>query len=629
MKKLITTDDNHFVFVRPKAIVDSSGTTWASETVRLRQRNPDLFEFEETGQVEYSKPFRRACAIAENDCFLYNDMTEEDDLSKVTAEEECGHCKYECERLSHLRKEIESVYSFENTMATPGENQIFTANNIAELDRAKSSVDDALTVAQQKDIEQLKDSIGKVQSSCGDIVSIMRELKLPLVKPKWCDLTDAGPGVGISNFEVKFRDQELCKMFRSDYRIRVHRSRGDSGQGEAERTNSAIGDSVVDGATINWERHKQFEEMTEDKIKSLGVKEFEELEKKRMEKNAWFVAGLLVERIDGAPVLSERIKAYLSEKKEDHFFFNRKYLLQFHSAATPKAKDSVPGSAYFSKIMRFYEDHYRSGELFMEFLKFDCHDPHCQTSSSWTGVPTTRVPQPVPDRDNLGHYMEVGKTPVQNEAGEERLADDWQPRANITKLFDNGDMSLEDEPKIAEFAAKFCIKVKYVRDCIQHLTNLKFAREIRAKKRVADREQRREKTVHDYDWFDLVMHGKLKGLRIVELDKYLNEHSLSKRGKKEEKMAEIAADVLRKTQTDVISRNVITVNEQNNNDSDIEIDGGGDSDSEGDLVQEEFGDSDTSDEEDAGENEDNDTLPLVVRTCYGRAAGNWNLFQLQ
>ena len=34
----------------------------------------------------------------------------------------------------------------------------------------------------------------------------------------------------------------------ADYRIRLHRSRGDSGEGEAERTNSAIGDSVVDGA---------------------------------------------------------------------------------------------------------------------------------------------------------------------------------------------------------------------------------------------------------------------------------------------------------------------------------------------------------------------------------------------
>ena len=61
-------------------------------------------------------------------------------------------------------------------------------------------------------------------------------------------LADAGPGV--SNSEVRFRDAEMA-MFVSDYRVRVHRSRGDSGQGEAERTNSAIADSVVDGATIN------------------------------------------------------------------------------------------------------------------------------------------------------------------------------------------------------------------------------------------------------------------------------------------------------------------------------------------------------------------------------------------
>ena len=43
-EKLITNEDSHFVFVGPKAIVGSSGSTWASETVRLRQRNPDNFE---------------------------------------------------------------------------------------------------------------------------------------------------------------------------------------------------------------------------------------------------------------------------------------------------------------------------------------------------------------------------------------------------------------------------------------------------------------------------------------------------------------------------------------------------------------------------------------------------------
>ena len=33
--------------------------------------------------------------------------------------------------------------------------------------------------------------------------------------------------------------------------------RGDSGQGEAERTNSAVGDALVDGATIDKEFEKK------------------------------------------------------------------------------------------------------------------------------------------------------------------------------------------------------------------------------------------------------------------------------------------------------------------------------------------------------------------------------------
>lgn len=56
--------------------------------------------------------------------------------------------------------------------------------------------------------------------------------------------TDAGPGVGVSNFEVQFRDAEMARFWKSDYRIRVNRSRQDSHVNEAaERTNSAIGDA--------------------------------------------------------------------------------------------------------------------------------------------------------------------------------------------------------------------------------------------------------------------------------------------------------------------------------------------------------------------------------------------------
>ena len=118
-------------------------------------------------------------------------------------------------------------------------------------------------------------------------------------------------------------------MFDSDYRVRVHRSRGDSGQGEAETTNSAIGDAVVDGSTIEWEKYKKFEGMTDEEVKKLSVQQYEELEAERMKLNAWAVSKELVQRIDGAPVLSERIKVYLSEDKDDLFFFNQHYLNQY------------------------------------------------------------------------------------------------------------------------------------------------------------------------------------------------------------------------------------------------------------------------------------------------------------
>ena len=71
------------------------------------------------------------------------------------------------------------------------------------------------------------------------------------------------------------------------------------------------------------------------------------MEENRMKKYAWYVTKTLVDRIDWAPVLGERIKAYLSEDKQEHFFINRNYLLKYHSASTPTAKDTVPGSAYF------------------------------------------------------------------------------------------------------------------------------------------------------------------------------------------------------------------------------------------------------------------------------------------
>ena len=139
------------------------------------------------------------------------------------------------------------------------------------------------------------------------------------MKPRWADLTDAGPGVGVSNYEVRFRDAELARIHNSDYRVRCHRSRGDSGQGEAERTNSAISDALVDGATLEWEKYRGFEDLSEDEIKAMSLHSYEQYEKERMEKNAWHVCKQVAERIDDAPVLKDYISSRVSLSKSYSF----------------------------------------------------------------------------------------------------------------------------------------------------------------------------------------------------------------------------------------------------------------------------------------------------------------------
>ena len=79
------------------------------------------------------------------------------------------------------------------------------------------------------------------------------EFKLAPVKPCILKLTDRGPGVEMSNFEVRFRDAEIALLHNSDRRARVVGATNDSGQNEAECSNACIDDALVDGGSLKWE----------------------------------------------------------------------------------------------------------------------------------------------------------------------------------------------------------------------------------------------------------------------------------------------------------------------------------------------------------------------------------------
>ena len=64
----------------------------------------------------------------------------------------------------------------------------------------------------------------------------------------------------------------------------------------------------------------------------MSLAEYESHEDERMEQNALAVAKDVQERYDDAPVLSQYIKAHVTEREKDMFFFNWQHVNNFMSA---------------------------------------------------------------------------------------------------------------------------------------------------------------------------------------------------------------------------------------------------------------------------------------------------------
>ena len=277
--------------------------------------------------------------------------------------------------------------------------------------------------------------------------------------------------------------------------------------------------------------------MSEANIANLSVKETESLEDERMEKNAWNVTHQLVDRLDGAPVLSELIRSLPSLKSNRQFFFNKDRLKKF-SAAPETTKMSLPGSYYFKKIFDFFEDHYEVGELYMEYKRDSCVDKNgtkCKfcNDTDWKGMPMDRISRPWPDYTKLPefHYKHFSETLSTDESGNPRRPDDFQPRANLNVMFEENSISLDDAESIERFTKKFIVAENLTRDYLEHLQNLKRMKEIRTHEKQKERNQIQAKGYHDYNWEELVEERTIGKLLVKELDRYLEHNNLPMTGK--------------------------------------------------------------------------------------------------
>lgn len=546
-EKLITEEDEHFVFVRPKFYVGSSGTVWANETMRLRYLYPDIFEVKEdaNGEEKYHPSFRSICAQLHDAAFLFMDMSEQKDIERAKAgDRDNPHTQYERKRLTRLKARIQEALddNFE---------QIDNVGKTVFAARVQPLVQDLTSALTEVDryIEDPREScslLEKIQFCvycCRKLLDCLEELELPPIKPRWCDLTDAGPGVGVSNLEVRFRDAEMARIWNSDYRIRVHRAREDSGQ-EDERTNAAVGDAVIDGGTIKWDYFQRFDDLSDEEVQNMTLSSYEQYEDNRMERNAWRVSQDIASRIDDAPVLSSYIKSLVTEKEQDSFFFNKDQLQEFGRASDVQ-KQNVTGYHYFSKISGYIDSHYEKGELYMEFLKDGCTrdagKPCTTCSSGWIGPVMERIPRPFPDETTF-KYKSVFESPGSSAEDEPRPPDDFLPRAQIKSWFGQG--NLDSEEKIAEFSKRFIVPSELVKSYIDHLKHLNYTKQLRSVAAEQERQRRKDKKYEEYNWEELLLTGGLKLLYVFELDKYLKHHSLPWRRKlKEEKVLIITAHV--------------------------------------------------------------------------------------
>ena len=89
--------------------------------------------------------------------------------------------------------------------------------------------------------KQLWSKCQAILAECDRSLQQIKSINLPPVYSDILKATDAGPGVGCGNLEVRFMHVEIAQVHDSDRVNHVHRVRDDSGQNEAERSNAAIG----------------------------------------------------------------------------------------------------------------------------------------------------------------------------------------------------------------------------------------------------------------------------------------------------------------------------------------------------------------------------------------------------
>ena len=247
-EEVITTDVKESrVVIKPKYFIGSSGTVWNNHCMFLRQEK--LLLHLKEGLLPWQTTKYLSIVLKSIDCFRFSlGQSLRTDLVKVQNLKECVFRNYEKEKLNFLRKNIAVIQDN------------FTESKEEFHDIAKKEVENLKSSFITIDASNLKKILNDCScnsdrllhftdilvNSINQFLDRLQIYQLPKMKSRIVDLTDAGPGVGITNYEVQYRMAQEVILLNVDYYIRHHLPPGDSSRNEFERIQTYVGKIIME-----------------------------------------------------------------------------------------------------------------------------------------------------------------------------------------------------------------------------------------------------------------------------------------------------------------------------------------------------------------------------------------------
>ena len=180
----------------------------------------------------------------------------------------------------------------------------------------------------------------------------------------------------------------------------------------------------------------------------------------------------------------------------------------------------------------------------MEYKRISCQERNGQLCKFCEKDETTSAPLPTrrsyPNYGKLPnfHYLSWSATPTDG-----REPDDFQPRAQIKRLFEESELVSGDSEAIRKFSDKYIFPEKLVAEYVEHLAQIKMRKEKKKEETERERVERLNRKYNDVDWVVLYNFDKLSSLRVDEIPLYFSHHKITFKREKAEKVAMIKAHI--------------------------------------------------------------------------------------